>query len=259
MSKIFSQADTIKLFYEIDKFSLTEEHKLIIEEKLQTLGDPRLNVRIMGSADYLGKEDANRILSDNRVKTVGDYISTNYGSAIQNIIFDSQGEKAKPDGIKKDPRIGVQDHRIVKIIFEIPINKPTTAKLEDLAGLNKGEKIILQNLNFQPGRHILLKESIPILKKLLKILHDNPDLKIEIQGHICCFDNETKPDGMDLDTGEYKLSLNRAINIYNYLVRKGIDSTRLSYKGFGFTKPLIYPEKSSEDQIQNRRVELKRM
>jgi outer membrane protein OmpA-like peptidoglycan-associated protein len=117
-----------------------------------------------------------------------------------------------------------------------------------------GSILNIKGIQFEGGRHKMLKSSLPVLKELLKILKDNPAIKIEIQGHICCIDNGK--DGMDFDTQEPKLSVNRARIVYEYLVRSGIDKSRLSYKGFGRTRPLVNPELSPKDEQMNRRVDI---
>ena len=55
------------------------------------------------------------------------------------------------------------------------------------------------------------------------------------------------------------LSTERAKNIYLELIKRGIKKSRLSYKGFGFTRPLDFPESTVNIQQENRRVELKVM
>jgi outer membrane protein OmpA-like peptidoglycan-associated protein len=49
----------------------------------------------------------------------------------------------------------------------------------------------------------------------------------------------------------------RAKAVYDFLVSKGIAAERLSYKGFGFTRPKIFPEETEADRVQNRRVEIR--
>jgi outer membrane protein OmpA-like peptidoglycan-associated protein len=49
----------------------------------------------------------------------------------------------------------------------------------------------------------------------------------------------------------------RARAIYNYLIGQKISRKRLSYKGFGTSKPLHpIPEQSSQEEEENRRVEI---
>jgi len=131
-------------------------------------------------------------------------------------------------------------------------------KVFDIAStpdINKGDELIMEGLNFYPGSHRTLPEAKPILRKLLQLLQDNPTLMIEIQGHVCC---ATKPneDGLDDETGDFKLSWNRAQYVRDYLIQNGVAESRITYRGFAMTRPLVYPEKTIQDQIKNRRVEI---
>lgn len=126
----------------------------------------------------------------------------------------------------------------------------TTLFNYDLEGLTidgkVGDKITLQNLNFERGGHELLPKSEPVLKKLLKIMEDHPDLKIQIQGHICCLSDDSN-----------EVSSARAELVYNYLRDNCIDEERISYKDFGGTKPIYpMPEKNKKQREKNRRVEI---
>lgn len=138
----------------------------------------------------------------------------------------------------------------------IPVDSAKTeASLNTLSQLNVGESLVLEGLNFQPGKHRILNEAKPVLKKLLLIMQENPTLKIEIQGHVCC-GKKGGEDGVDEETGKYNLSWTRAQFVYDYLIEHGIDASRLSYKGYAMSMPLVYPEKTIQDQIKNRRVEV---
>ena len=83
------------------------------------------------------------------------------------------------------------------------------------------------------------------LDKLLQILNENPSLKVEISGHT---DNIGKAEDNN------KLSTNRAKSVVDYLVNKGIIINRLSYKGYGSTKP-IAENTTEKGRAQNRRTE----
>lgn len=110
-----------------------------------------------------------------------------------------------------------------------------------------GDKLILKNLHFYNRSGIFVPESRPILEELLKIMLSNPNLKIEIQGHICC------QKGTDVeDTAKV-----RALAVYNYLIQNGIAKNRLSYKSFGSTRPIhTIPENNEDERNENRRVEI---
>lgn len=267
-----SKNDTLKLFYEIDKKELTREQVNAIDSVLSKLKTSP-SISITGYADYLSGNDYNIALSLNRAKNVKSYLMLKAIKPEQIIKCEGKGElKAK----EELPGKGVNEHRRVEIVFtskkdlekpkEVavknnPVSKPQpiseskttkTTKI-DVGSLKKGETLRLKNLNFLPGRHVLTQKSLPELQNLLQVMQENPTLKIEIHGHICCKGNG---DGYDLDTGDSSLSVNRAKYVQDYLISKGIDPDRLSFKGFARTKPLVDPEMSMEDEDMNRRVEI---
>jgi outer membrane protein OmpA-like peptidoglycan-associated protein len=66
------------------------------------------------------------------------------------------------------------------------------------------------------------------------------------------------PDGYDYETRTYNLSEERARTVYSFLINNHIKAERLSFKGYGHQKPLFpYPERTGEEEIMNRRVEIK--
>ena len=95
-----------------------------------------------------------------------------------------------------------------------------------------------------------------VMMELIDVMENNPNLEIAIEGHICCWHNNG--DGLDLDLGTYNLSEMRAKTVYDLLIKNGIDARRLTYKGFGHSRVLFsYPEKTEEERIANRRVEIR--
>jgi len=109
----------------------------------------------------------------------------------------------------------------------------------------KGSGIILRNIFFDTGKSILREESNTELNRLWVLLNENPSLKIEIQGHT---DNVG---GLEYNN---KLSTSRSKAVVDYLIGKGIDSNRLTFKGYGYSKPLTTNETPEGRQI-NRRVQ----
>ena len=86
----------------------------------------------------------------------------------------------------------------------------------------------------------------PILDEVAKAMNDNPQIKkLQIDGHT---DNE--------GTEDYNLELseNRAKAVMDYLVSKGVDEARLTYKGYGFSMPKA-SNRTEEGKAINRRVE----
>jgi outer membrane protein OmpA-like peptidoglycan-associated protein len=100
---------------------------------------------------------------------------------------------------------------------------------------------------FEHAKANLLPESFPVLDEVVKVLTENPNLQLSIEGH-------TSNDGIfDVNM---RLSVRRADNVKAYLISKGIEAARLSTKGFGPTQPLNKSRNEAEKAL-NRRVELK--
>jgi outer membrane protein OmpA-like peptidoglycan-associated protein len=127
-------------------------------------------------------------------------------------------------------------HKIDPFLKNVPL-KP----------IKVGESVVLKNIFFEFDKYNLKKESRVELNKLYNLLKENKSLKIEIGGHT---DNK--------GSEEYNktLSQNRAKAVYEYLTSKGISSERLSYKGYGESKP-IDTNKTEEGRANNRRTEFK--
>lgn len=107
--------------------------------------------------------------------------------------------------------------------------------------------IVLKNIFFDVNKFDLKPESQIELDKVVQLMNDNPSLKIQIAGHT---DNAGKP------ADNLTLSNNRAKTVVSYLINKQISPQRLSYKGFGETKP-IADNATPENRAKNRRTELK--
>lgn len=103
----------------------------------------------------------------------------------------------------------------------------------------------LQGIQFETGKDILLKSSLPILNDIVKVMNENPEYNLSIAGHT---DNQGNP-LKNLD-----LSERRALAVKLYLIKNGIDANRLTSAGYGDTKP-VTDNKTAAGRKQNRRVE----
>ncbi|MBL4587168.1 MAG: OmpA family protein [Flavobacteriales bacterium] len=251
-----AQKDTLThtVLFQIDKHALRVEGQQSLENWLAKFSEYAVDkLEVIGYTDHLGTDSYNRELSKKRAEIVLQWIRKNklidYGISE----ISSKGESFSiPTTANKN---GVPKDRKVEVLIFLNTSETEESGLEKLVVANVGESIVLKNLNFIGGRHFLLPQAEPDLERLKKIMLDNPDLKVEIQGHICCkFDSV---DGLDADTRTYELSLNRAKYIRSQLVLANVPESRMQCKGFGSTRPLIYPEKSAADQTRNRRVEIK--
>ena len=106
---------------------------------------------------------------------------------------------------------------------------------------------MLGNILFESDKSLLDKRSFPELDRLIQILKQNPEIKIEIQGHT----STGRTEDFNL-----KLSQERADAVANYLLEKGIEKERIQAKGYGSSKP-IAPNTTEANKAKNRRVSFK--
>jgi len=124
---------------------------------------------------------------------------------------------------------------------------PVTLNVE-LEKIVIGQNIILENVYFYGNQSVFLPESYESLDNLYMSLYDNPTVTIEIQGHVNAPRSEPG--------SYYQLSFDRAKAVYQYLVDKGIDAGRLTFKGFA-NNNMVFPDATTEEEMKkNRRVEI---
>lgn len=118
--------------------------------------------------------------------------------------------------------------------------------MKQVSYAKKGEKLKIENLNFVLNTFAVTNDSRGKLYELLLVMQKNPNLKIQIQGHVCCVTNDKQ-----------NLSTQRAKAVKMFLEQNNIESTRMSFIGFGSTQPLFpLPEVDEEQRAANRRVEI---
>ena len=132
--------------------------------------------------------------------------------------------------------------------FSLAKNNPDSDFIVNipLQPIEKGATIVLKNIFFETGKFDLKNESKSELDKLVTLLNDNPNLKIQIDGHT---------DNVGQEKDNQLLSTNRAKSVVGYLLGKAINPQRLTYKGFGSAKP-VADNGSEQSRALNRRTEL---
>lgn len=200
--------------------------------------------KIVGYCDLRSSSEYNEILALKRANSVSELVKV----FTQNNTFEIE---SKGENFHQNKNLKL--NRKVEIYFKIEKatteNNPTkTIDLTNKVKVSKiGDKLVLQNMNFYDRTDVLYPESFKIREELLQILKDNPKLKIQIQGHICCAPGKDKEE----------IALKRCIATFEYLVKNGIDKNRLSYKSFDSSQPIFpIPEKTEEERKANRRVEI---
>ena len=106
---------------------------------------------------------------------------------------------------------------------------------------------ILKNIFFSFDQHKLAPCSTTELNRLVEFLQAHPALHIAIEGHT---------DQVGSVAYNNQLALKRARAIYNYLVAAGIGAQRLTYEGYGKSRP-IAPQGAPAGRQLNRRVAFK--
>ena len=110
-----------------------------------------------------------------------------------------------------------------------------------------GQSIVLNNIYFEVGKADIDIAFSTDLDKLIQFLKDNPETRLEIQGHT---DNTGS---LNLNN---KLSQSRANSVVDYLTKNGIDRNQLIAKGYGSSLP-VADNATAEGRTKNRRVVMK--
>jgi len=100
------------------------------------------------------------------------------------------------------------------------------------------------NISFSAGSTKLSAKSTASLSNIIKIMKDDPGLKLKLKGYT---DDTEKDDNMQISEG-------RANAVKAYLVSKGISEDRITVEGFGSTTPI--GDNTTAGRTKNRRVEL---
>ncbi|MBN1337738.1 MAG: OmpA family protein [Bacteroidales bacterium] len=108
-----------------------------------------------------------------------------------------------------------------------------------------GRSYRLNDIYFDFNSFELNQEAMVVIDEFFRFLDENPTLTVSIQGHT---------DNIGSEDDNLRLSENRARSVYNHLIRMGIASERLDYKGFGESVP-ISSNDLEEGRALNRRTE----
>jgi outer membrane protein OmpA-like peptidoglycan-associated protein len=269
--------EQFSVFFDSNKYDLTAKEKDKFNQWISANSTSKI-VGIHGFCDEDGTNSFNDTLAKNRINFVCNYIkdklkiredfkTRNFGELHTLSKIKAENRKVtlfyikSKDLNRENEILGIKEEALElpkvrikypeKVVFDNPNGSKSEYQL-DVAFMQKvteaktGEKLKLENLIFQINTYIVVPSSKGKLYELLLVMKNNPNLKIEIQGHLCCMPN----DRLDLST-------QRAKAINNFLVANGIDEKRLTFKGFGSTQPVFpLPEKDEAQRSANRRVEI---
>jgi outer membrane protein OmpA-like peptidoglycan-associated protein len=160
------------------------------------------------------------------------------------------------DEIKVDPLDSLKSDMAKK---EMPIEKDTvfvqkidTVFVTERSGMTDEEvkKVLLsveKNLLFEKLKFNIETKSFEELKSLVDVLSIRPDIMIEIEGHT---------DNGGTEAENLELSKNRANQVKDYLIKNGVDASRVKTSFYGESKPIASNDTESGRQM-NRRVRIK--
>jgi outer membrane protein OmpA-like peptidoglycan-associated protein len=267
----YAQQDTIHVYFDAKSAELNTAAFQTIDSNIYY--DILTKGKKAGVIYYTNNNKRNNELAVTRADVVNKYL-VSMGITEADITI-AESKYDVPRGIKnlnEHPLSNRVDILPDGITLSVTVNetpKPFEAKaITTLTTLHKNETFRLEHVEFKPGTDKLLDESKPALESLYETLIKNPDIKIQIEGHVCCADMYHLPDHPTKHDYAFKevvheeamsLSLKRANKVYDYLIEKGISKKRLSTKGFGHTVPIYDADGKTINKQKNRRVEIRVM
>jgi outer membrane protein OmpA-like peptidoglycan-associated protein len=124
-----------------------------------------------------------------------------------------------------------------RIVVDMNVQKKT---------YKEGQIVIMENLEFEKGKASILNGTHASIYDLIGTLRMHPSYQAEITGHT---DDQGDPQKNQL------LSKKRAEAVYKFLLSSGIDAARLSFKGYGQSRPIAL-NKTSEGRKKNERIQV---
>ncbi|WP_164974501.1 OmpA family protein [Flavobacterium amnicola] len=256
---VFSQ-EKFDIFFDFNK-DIPNEKSALELQKWITENDHAQVLKIYGYCDSVDDNSYNKELALKRIQSTLKTLTENKIQISKSIELIPFGKDFKRSLIQEENRKVTLFYELLKLPVnnvgneEIPTMGDITAKIEreratlasKFAKAKIGDIITIENIYFQLDTDKIIEKSRPILNELYEIMRKNPKLNIRINGHICC----------NVEATNSKLSSQRAIAVKAFLLEKQIHFYRLSYKGFGSTKPIFeIPEKNEKERLANRRVEI---
>ena len=129
----------------------------------------------------------------------------------------------------------------------LTVIRTDTVSYIDSTNQTNYETLRLPNVQFYTNSDVLLPSSAKDLQQLAEYLTKNDSLNATISGHT---------DNVGADAANQTLSTNRAKSVYDYIIKQGIEPTRLVFKGYGKSQP-IETNSTETGRSKNRRTEIK--
>lgn len=221
--------------FDFDSAELNEDGIETIEEYRKSIG-PELTdaylVVIVGHTDSSGDERYNMMLSLKRAESVADYLIS---TGINEDQVRAIGRGSKEPIASNDTREGRMQNRRVDILVVAEVRSLDTLIFPSVALFDRKSSVLTEQ------GQALLEKNLQTAKELL-----SRATYIEIVGH-----TDDKGEASD----NMKLSRLRAASVRDYLIKKGVDASKIITTGKGETRPIASND-TKEGRAKNRRVEI---
>jgi peptidoglycan-associated lipoprotein len=227
--------------------------------------DPNLkvvNYYLQGITYTKDKEDQLQILPNTKVSLLDekgdimqDFVTGNDGKFLfrvyenedYNLVGESDGYLVRRQAWSTKGK-SIDPSSLKELLTNITLD---TVLVLDKIEINK--IFVLDNIYYNFARAEIRPDAAKELDKLVQLLADNPEIKIELGSHT---------DSVDTDSYNLDLSQRRANSAVTYIVQHGISPDRIVAKGYGEAKPIARntnPDGSDnpEGRQKNRRTEFK--
>jgi outer membrane protein OmpA-like peptidoglycan-associated protein/Tol biopolymer transport system component len=205
------------------------------------VNDPITQQPLKASIEVIDNEANTTIASFSSDDTDGSYMVTLPGGKNYGIAVKTDGYLFHSENFTLPEASGYREYKKDVLLKKVEV----------------GESIVLKNIFYDYDKATLRPESKNELERLVKLLNDNPTIKIELSAHT---------DSRGSDSYNLDLSNRRAQSVVDYLITAGIAKDRLVAKGYGETKLIVTDAdinalktsaEKEEAHQENRRTEFK--
>jgi outer membrane protein OmpA-like peptidoglycan-associated protein len=259
-----AQFDTVVIYGHCDSIGSDAYNKILSERRVksvrQMLQMNGLKKEIIKSAVGYGELKPIASNADSATRRLNRRVEVFFAKA-NNMPIAKVKEKLKEKIVEKPLVKAVEKPKLITVVEEKQTR--AAAKLitkKEAEQLSKetftvGDVLEFKQLQFQPAFHYLLPGREAIVNEIAAMLKKHPNVKVEIQGHVCCTSSDEE-DGVDQEYLTQNLSFTRAYYIKTLLEDKGIASDRMRAVGKRGTEKVDELERTEEAKTLNRRVEI---
>ena len=224
-----TKESVLSTLYEIDiPPKLQVEHKS--SYVFGKVMDGETNTPLKATVSLINLDSNNSVEKVRSDSVTGDYLIVITQGAQYGLFAESEGYLYKSENFNLTE----------KLLIPVKIN----LKLEKI---KPGARVVLKNIFFDFDSYNLTSTSKAELNRVLHLLNTNKTLRVEISGYT---------DNVGTEKYNLELSEKRAEAVYNYLVKNGVDKTKLGFRGYGASN-FLNSNNTEEERAKNRRIEFK--